>query len=73
MENESKRIVFTFSPKDLENLEKIVRLGNYQTLAEAVRSSLKNMATIEEARHEDGAKVEVIKTKDGEKIQLQIG
>lgn len=73
MENESKRIVFTFTPKDLENLEKLVKLGNFQTLAEAVRSSIKNMATIEEARHESGAKVEVLKIKDGEKTQLQIG
>lgn len=71
MSNESKRIVFTFDARDLQKLEKLVELGNFSTLAEAVRVSVRNMATIEEAKHESGASVSVIKKdKDGKEIQL---
>ena len=73
MSNESKRIVFTFSARDISNLEKLVKLGNYGSLADAVRDAIKNMATIEEAKA-DGSKVEVKKIpKNGEVQILQVG
>lgn len=62
---ESKRIVFTFDSKTLEDLEKVVSLGKFNTLAEAVRTSISNMARMEEAAAEANSKVAVVKTVEG--------
>jgi Arc/MetJ-type ribon-helix-helix transcriptional regulator len=69
---ESKRILFTFDSKTLEDLESVVKLGKFGTLADAVRASIRNMATMEEAQAEVGAKVEVHKIIDGQKEKLQV-
>ena len=70
--SESKRIVFTFDSKTLEDLDSVVKLGNFGTLADAVRASIKNMATMEEAKSTPGAKVEVHKITGTEKEKLQV-
>tara|TARA_Y100000034_G_C6910321_1_gene424396 strand:- start:17057 stop:17278 length:222 start_codon:yes stop_codon:yes gene_type:complete len=56
----SKRILFTFDSKSLKALDKLVELGNYDTLADAVRDSVKTMAIITEAEKE--GKVEIIQS-----------
>lgn len=72
MENESKRIAFTFSARDIEKLERLVKLGGYSSLADAVRDSVKNMATIEEAKQDGRVEIKKI-DKNGKETLLQVG
>ena len=63
--SKSKRIVFTFDAQTLEALDRLVQAGRFETLAEAVRASIKNTSRLAEAQKESGLKI-IQKGKDGE-------
>lgn len=61
-----KRIVFTFDERSFDSLEKMKSEGNYSSLAEAVRDSLKVSRSLQQQSEQGYSEVIVRNPKNGQ-------
>ena len=63
--SKGKRVVFTFDERSFDSLEKMKDNGNYGSLAEAVRDSLKVSRSLQQQSEQGYSEVIVRNTKTG--------
>lgn len=68
------KIASTFNPKDLKNIEILMKTGKFDNITEAITAAVGNMAFIEKKKNE-GFKVSVVcekPQKNEEKFSLEM-